>query len=423
MQSKEVNNSEYNIIHGSITSSPSDEERGFTVILEDGSRWDEEADIADNGHLAIEKRCLLVPMARYKPVYEMWLQHLSCFWTPFEHDPSADRAKFSACCDEKLQEITLKMIVVLFFGDDQVVDQITDGLSHKITQTETKVMLTDQAARENVHRAVYSRMLQVCAINSKHSPEYYQRASTIQEITEPLTACTEKWQECAKSIHLQFYCMMMFEMIIFSPMFQTICYIATKGLAPHLTSSNVMVMRDEFIHYKHARWQLFNMERKINHKLACQILCDFATATAETARRIIGDYVSDDGKFSYRTVFMHLMWIVRKFADENGLFQDRPNNGAENEQKAKKAKLDDTNTDSASIDGNNIEKETNALIDKLIQRAPSTITMDEIYYLTIDDPASEYMSMPQFALKYNLMEANSTVYSQPTTGEEINMAW
>lgn len=203
-------------------------------------------------------------------------------------------------------------------------------------------------------------------------------------------------------------------------MFQTICYIATKGLAPHLTSSNVMVMRDEFIHYKHARWQLFNMDRKINHKLACQILCDFAAATAETARRIIGDYVSDDGKFSYRTVFMHLMWIVRKFAEENGLFQNKINEDAEFELKSKKAKLDDT--DSASTKNNN-ETETNTLIDELIQRIPATITMEEIYTLTMDDPASEYMSMPQFALKYNLMEANSTVYSQPTVGEEINMAW
>lgn len=214
-------------------------------------------------------------------------------------------------------------------------------------------------------------------------------------------------------------------------MFQTICYIATKGLAPHLTSSNVMVMRDEFIHYKHARWQLFNMERKINHKLACEILCDFAAATAETARRIIGAYVSDDGKFSYRTVFMHLMWIVHKFADENGLFQDRTNYDTVIEPNTKKVKRDDndctgTDTDAAAKlchnTGKNESKITD-LIDELIQRAPATITMDEIYAMTMDDPASEYMSMPQFALKYNLMEANSTVYSQPTVGEEINMAW
>lgn len=319
---------------------------------------------------------LYPPNPEFRAVYDLWLEHQSCYWSSFENDPTQDRAKFQAA-PLQLQTVVCKMISCLIYGDTIVADTIWHNMDESITNIETRAMLCDQAAREFVHRDVYAKMLDV----SPNADEY-RKMPFIKKLLQPFNDCIKHYTEY-NTIHFQFYFIMLCEVIFFAPMFQTICYIATKGYAPRLCDSNVLVMRDEYLHYRHARLQLSMMTNKLDKRVARTILREFVQSVMVLCRSIVGDYRSseeDDGDrmnvYNIDVVIDHLKFVTRQFLVDNTMDDER---------------LDAT---------------------------------DDFYrdiLLHTTTPAHNYMHMPQCSIKYNLMESSSTSYMLPGNTTKINM--
>lgn len=319
-------------------------------------------DIENKKYTEYKYQILEPPNMLFINSYNCWQKHQKLSWTTHENDPSVDADKF-VHAPAKFKEIVLIMVGCIMIGDSVVLDQISKGLNQKITPIEATAMFTDQESREIVHKSMYSKMLNVSPDNAYYRSErfknkYMGRFETFVK------------QYTSEDIRIVLYFIMLCENILFAPIFQTLCYLATLGYAPKLCDSNLLVMRDEFIHYQHARLLSSTFKYKIDTLFAREILEKFKMLMIGLLHEIVADY--SDGTYNVNHVIDHLNHVVYNFMLENSLF------------------LTDEERES---DGE--------LYDK--------------------SPAEKYMLLPACELKINLMESNSTVYLVAGSNSDVNM--
>ena len=305
-------------------------------------------DIEDPKYLGDEYKLAYPPNPKFITSYNYYLQHCACIWTVNENEPADDYDKF-ATAPEQFQHIMLATAGCIMIGDSVVLDK----LRMEITPVNVRVMMENQIDRENTHQIFYSKW---CDVSNKGP--YYRTLEFRREYMGAFEQMVDKYT-CHNDIQTTLFFIMMCENIMFSPMFLTINYCATLGYAPKICNSNLLVMRDEFIHYAHTRELLASFRRKIKISLARNILKDFVETTLQVYRKIISDY--DDGTFNFEHVRRHVMHIMHMFMSENSLYL------TEDER----------------------------------------LTQARLYGTT---PAKAYMSLPKAETKINLMESISTTY-------------
>ncbi|AYP97931.1 RR2 [Mauternbach virus] len=338
------------------------------VLLNDNDEDDNESntieDICDPKYTEYEYQNLYPPNLKFLQTYKFWGEHLSCAWSIYENDPSCDRDKFYSA-PKKFQEIVLCNIACIMIGDSIVLDRIAKDINANITSIELLAMFADQTSRELVHKAMYSKMLEV----SNEAAKYRSKAFRDKYMGR-FTIIADKYK--SSDIRIQMYFIMMCENILFAPMFQTICYLASLSYAPKLCDLNLLVMRDEYIHYKNARYQSSKFKRKIDILLARSILDEFSKATMDLCRQIIQDYT--DEIYNIEHVEAHFQHVIHGFKTENDLY----------------------------------------------------LTHDEFAHydsLYNKSPAETYMTLPKYDSKINHMESNNTVYMVPGNNEIVDMSF
>lgn len=325
------------------------------ITLKNAGVYSEIEDILNPENLKYENRNLHPPAMKFIETYKLWLEHQSRFWSVHENDPSVDRDRFTSITPVAFQEIMLKTVGCIAIGDSIVLDKIASGMTAKITSIELNAMLSDQESREFIHKNMYSKMLDVSSQSA-----YYRGLEFKNTYMGQLEFLAEKYN--VDDVRIQFFFIMMCEIILFAPMFQTICYAATKSYCPKLCDLNLLVMRDEYIHYANARLQSSKFKTKLNFDFARKILAEFATLTLSLFAKIIGNY--NDGFYNFNHVEAHFKHVVHGFMSENGLY-----------------------------------------------RSVEEYNKNEVLYG--DTPARCYMSLPKCETKINRMESNSTIYAVP----------
>lgn len=305
------------------------------------------------------------PPAEYVEIYDLWERHQACFWSSSENKPSYDFDKF-ARADPELQRIVMEVVACLMHGDSVVLDTLSGNLLQTITVEPVIAFFKDQEAREMIHKAVYSKMLEI-------SPraKYYRSLEFINLRMHSFMAFAERYKQ-SMDIRVLLYCIMLCEQIMFAPMFHLICYLATTGFAQNLCKSNELVMRDEYLHYRHARLILSRCRRRLNFNLANSLLDDMVEITTNLIKNIVGEYNSPDGQYNLSIALGHFHYVVHNFKIENKLYK-------------------------------NIIEQRRA--HKLYQKSP----------------AAMYMSDVELENKSNLMESDSTVYGQRGNNMPIDM--
>lgn len=392
------------------------------VTLDNCDNWPLE-DIENPKFCETKYQQLFPPVLQFKDTYELWCLHQSCYWSIHENDPSVDAPKFSTL-DAPFKDIVLKMIGCILVGDGIVIDKMTENLMLKITSIELLALLTDIAAREFTHKAMYSKMLEVSS-----EAQDYRSADFSNDMMGAFHDIGIKYE--SDDIRLKMYFIMICENILFAPMFQTICYLATLGLAPKLCDSNILAMRDEYLHYKNARLQLSKMKNKIDIHLARAILAEFVIEVHRLCHKIIGNF--DDGVYNVDHVLEHFNYIVYNFMMENNLFisDDYRIKTVNNLIKSGIKTIDKVNDcNNNTVSNNAIEEpiESKSRISDHICGKPSctlsllkTASVLSKMLVYVSSPAAKYMSLPDGSIKINLMESNSTTYLISGNNEEIDM--
>jgi len=261
---------------------------------------------------------LFPPHERYLAAFHLWETHERLAWSSQDTKVQADSEQLSDA-DPKLQAILLDAVACLHVGDSVVLDVLgTSNALQSITVEPVKAFLASQQAREYVHKTMYSKMLEVSPLHAEHyrSAEYvndkmrmfvdFAKSRTIEG------ACAED------SLAMAFFTIMLCEAIMFVPMFHIICYVSSLGFAPRLGKVNKEVMKDEDLHYRHARWALSSLENKLEPHVAAKLLQEMCAAVEAWIDAVLGDY--DDGELSAAVCKAHFRHRVHTFRRENGLY-------------------------------------------------------------------------------------------------------
>lgn len=315
-------------------------------------------DVQDPRYESDEYALAYPPNPKFITSYKYYLEHVACTWTVNENDPAVDYDKFSTA-PVAFQRVILRTAACIMIGDSVVLDK----LRIHVTPINVKMMFVNQEDRENTHQITYSRW---CDVSS--DGDYYRSMEFRKKYMSRFDLLAQKYKDADIGVTLFF--IMLCENVMFAPMFQILCYLATTGYAPHISNANRLVMRDECIHYRHARELLSSFRHKPSFEFARTILDEFCELTLSLARDILEDY--DDETLNYRNVEAHFRHVVYGFMSENSLFRDE--------------------------------------------------TEESMYEsLYGETPASSYMSLPETEIKINLMETMSTVYRLPGIQKPVDM--
>lgn len=328
---------------------------------DDAQHDDALEDIEDPRWLDRKYRLAYPPNPKFQHSYDCYLMHVACMWTANENSPAEDRDKF-AKASEEFQRMLMSTAGCIMVGDSVVLDK----LHMTVTPANVRVMFESQIDRENTHQIVYSKWCDIVNDGDK-----YRSAEFCDEYMGEFEALAERYAE-TNSIQQTTFFIMLCENIMFAPLFLIINYAATKGYSPKLCNDNLLVMRDEYCHYVHARGLLAGFRKKIKFSKAREILREFCEVTLNMTRKIVGAY--DDGFFNIAHVERHFRYIVHVFMTENSLY-------ANEEERLRNAKL------------------------------------------CGDTPAKSYMILPALESKINLMESTSTVYLPPGPRKTFDMSF
>lgn len=288
-----------------------------------------------------------------------WHLHQSIHWTAHEFDILQDKEKFNLAPVE-YQNAIMDTAAILMYGDSIVLDLLgTETFNVKCISR--RAMFQDQSAREMVHAHFYSKMLTL-----KPDAHILRSEEKKQELLRPLLQTLDlSIRADSENLSEVLFVMSLCEYILFAPLFVFINYVSTLDYCPTLCSGNLLVMRDEYIHYCHACELQTILPSKISREKAMRWTDVFHTAVKVLVCKL---YYHLDIE-TFRMCLAHTDFIVHQFKKDNCLYESK------------------------------------GMIDKY----------EMLYGQT---PAQKYMEMAQYEIKVNMMEADSTIYG---TSSAVNV--
>jgi len=286
--SNEVSDDSSNKDKITLAATAKDDAAAVTVVADDDviddshSAMTEEFDLRDFGlhddvqETMMEKRwadTLIYPCPHeFKHSFMLLLKHQSIYWNTVETDLREDYNSLSVC-PEDVKRLVFRANAMLASGDKIVTNMFETKAFQRITSPQIKAFFVDQNAREAIHQISYSKILELC-----HSDEYraYLRSDNFIHI---LCAALEGFNEAAFGLFrfdaypaFMLLLLMCVERLMFCVPFAINMYAGVCGYAPKIADITSMVMRDENLHYHHARGLLSSLRVRLNKSVVSEIL-------------------------------------------------------------------------------------------------------------------------------------------------------
>lgn len=259
------------------------------------------------------------PHHEFIDFYNIMIEHMKRVWTCVETNLTSDIAKFKHA-PKSLRDIVGKIIGLFILGDTVVLDNLK---KLEVTPNVIRMFLDNQTDRENTHQLTYSMWADIL-----EDAQYVRSETFVQDYLQDFRRVSEKYKHHADNRVILFF-IMVCEMIFFVPGFQVLCYLATTGYAPNLCNANMLVMRDEHMHYVFARTALSKYKNKLDKILALSILDDMIAAIRGFISRIAGESLHE--VLTEDHLLKHLDYVVHQFKSENSLY-DSESEETENEK-------------------------------------------------------------------------------------------
>jgi ribonucleotide reductase beta subunit family protein with ferritin-like domain len=203
----------------------------------------------------------------FKISWDYFLRHSGVPWGPNEIDPGLDDESYHRFSPE-LKDIFMQVFALLAFGDN-IITSTMDNLQTMPFYNSTKLFFTDQGNRENVHEICYTRMLDL--YGPKKHLYMDQKFMDKFKINLDVQSLFADMEIQAQMEHTLLF-IQLNERLLFAIPFLLFHQLGECGMLINCVNINQLVMRDENLHYLHARDVLLaTRSNKYN-----QSLVDFA---------------------------------------------------------------------------------------------------------------------------------------------------
>lgn len=179
---------------------------------------------------------------------QYFLRHNGVPWGPNEIDPDLDNESFHRFSSE-LKDIFMQIFALLAFGDN-IITSTMDNLQTMPFHNTTKLFFSDQGNRENVHEICYTRMLDLYG-PKKHlymNQEFMDKFKINLDINSLFADMDIQAQMEHTLLFIQLN-----ERLLFAIPFLLFHQLGECGMLVNCVNINQLVMRDENLHYLHAR--------------------------------------------------------------------------------------------------------------------------------------------------------------------------
>ena len=220
---------------------------------------------------------------KYPQLWEMYRTAVSCFWALDEIDLTQDLTDWH----ERLTNDERWFIghVLSFFApsDMIVMDNLAAQFMQEVKVPEARHFYAFQMGMEAEHSAVYSMFIDSLIKDQVEKERLFdgvRRSSSIKMKTE----WANKWINNHNPFEERIIAFAIVEGIFFSSSFCAIFWLKKRGLMPGLIFSNILISRDEGMHYDFALLLYRMLDHKISEQRFREILTEAVTIEKEFIR-------------------------------------------------------------------------------------------------------------------------------------------
>lgn len=199
-------------------------------------------------------------------------RHQNTHWNTEELSLQEDITTLNSRCPARVRRLIFRANALLAMGDVAVV-RIADAFK-SITSPQVNAFFADQIARENIHQMSYTGVLDL--INEPYHREFLTSLkfeNSLNVAFEPFNRLLEYFPQPNLAVSL--LTLMCFERLLFATAFTINLYAGNVGYGLKIADLTSLVMRDEYLHYQHARILLAQLSTKLSSRQTCLILAVF----------------------------------------------------------------------------------------------------------------------------------------------------
>ena len=190
-------------------------------------------------------RFVLFPL-QHHDMWEMYKQHLACFWTVEEVDLSKDMVHWETLSEGE-QHFVQHVLAFFAASDGIVLENIGANFIEEVQVPEARCFYGFQMMMENVHSEMYSLLIDTYIREESEKLRLLRAIETIPCVRRK-AEWAQKWMGREQPFARRLLAFAAVEGIFFSGSFCAIFWLKKRGLMPGLTFSNEFISRDEGLH-------------------------------------------------------------------------------------------------------------------------------------------------------------------------------
>ena len=192
-----------------------------------------------------------MPRAGHEKLWQLYKQHVACFWTVQEVDLASDLHDWAH--QLKREERVFLTHVLAFFAasDGLVLENLNLNFLQEVPLPEARAFYGFQAAMENIHSEMYSQLIQTYVLDPDERHDVFHALETMPAVRRKADWAA-RWMEASLPLAQRLCAFACVEGIMFSGSFCAIFWLKKRGLMKGLSLANQFISRDEGLHCEFA---------------------------------------------------------------------------------------------------------------------------------------------------------------------------
>lgn len=228
-------------------------------------------------------RFVMFPI-RFPAVWDMYKTALASFWTPEEIDLSKDMSDWEKLTDNERHFI--QYVLAFFAASDGIVNEnLGVRFMNDVKVPEAKAFYGFQIAIENIHSEMYSLLIDTYIKDPGLKKNLLNSISTVPCIGKKADWALKWISDENASFARRLVAFAAIEGIFFSGAFCAIFWLNERGVLSGLSSSNILISKDEALHTEFA----ILLYHQLKHKLSQAVIHDIVREAVEVELEFIID--------------------------------------------------------------------------------------------------------------------------------------
>jgi ribonucleoside-diphosphate reductase subunit M2 len=193
------------------------------------------------------ERIPCAPRKDCERLWELYKQHVACFWTVQEVDLASDLHDWVHRLKSEERAFLTHVLAFFAASDGLVLENLNLNFLQEIPLPEARAFYGFQAAMENIHSEMYSQLIQTYLLDPDERQDVFHALETMPAVRQKADWAA-RWMDASLPVAQRLCAFACVEGIMFSGSFCAIFWLKKRGLMKGLSLANQFISRDEGLH-------------------------------------------------------------------------------------------------------------------------------------------------------------------------------